>query len=183
MDEDIGTTERYLMSAEGSGADVNRLQELERRTYHIDGEVSGLKTQIGSILQSLSRIEQAFHNKPPVNWAAWVGVGITFMAMLVGGVFALAQYVQLTQSPLLVGKQENTKAVTDLQLFQHQAHYEIGILHEHKEQVNAEVDKLWEHIHKLEDQDADLVDRMARAETARKAIGEYVRDHHAGKGI
>ena len=58
----------------------SRLQKLEGRTYHIDGKVAAIETQLGTQGAQLTRIEQHMLTpKPPVNYGVWVGIGITLL--------------------------------------------------------------------------------------------------------
>lgn len=74
----------------------SRLQELESRTYHIDGEVSALKTQLNTQGQQLNRIEaHLLAPKPGPSYSAWAGVGISVLLGLGAMFVGISSYVDL----------------------------------------------------------------------------------------
>lgn len=156
----------------------NRLQDLEARTYHIDGRVSAIETQLTTQGATLSRVEQHLlgmsKGKEP-NIVGWVGLTVTGLLGILSLVFTMAKYMDLQLAPLRSSLAENEEVHKVFEQFRHQQHYEVGTLHTQKDQVQREIDKLWNHIHKQEEIDRDQDDRLARGEVARKALGDYVR--------
>lgn len=156
----------------------NRLQDLEARTYHIDGRVSAIETQLTTQGATLSRVEQHIlgmsKGKEP-NVVGWIGLVVTGFLGVLSLVFTLAKYMDLQMAPLRASLLDNEEVHEVFNDFRHQQHYEVGVLHENKTVQQQEIARLWEHIHKLEEMDKDHATRLAQGEVSRKAIGDYVR--------
>ena len=156
----------------------NRLQDLEARTYHIDGRVSAIESQLTSQGATLSRVEQHLlgmsKGKEP-NVIGWIGLAVSGFLGVAGLVFSLAKYMDLQLQPIRAGLAANAEVHETLNAFRHQMHYEIGVLTTQKEDTKGEIKLLWNHIHKLEAQDTEHNKEIAHAQTARKAMGDYIR--------
>lgn len=156
--------------------------DLREMVYHTDARVTAMEGQVNTLVLSHNRTEGKIDqlisnlNQPKhVNWAAWVGVALTFMAMSIGGLYGISQYITLTQAPIIEEVAYQRDITQTIRGFQRETHYEVGVQHTKNEWYKLEIERLWEHIHKQEEVDSDLRDRVARAEVSRKAIGDYVR--------
>ena len=158
--------------------ETTRLDRLEAKQAHTDSEVSAVRTQVDILVQGFQRVEQAILNKPPVWNSNSILALLGFCATIVGGG---GLYMESQMNHVRDDINENYKKITVSEEFRHQAHYEFGVLHSTSEQVEEEVSRLWDHIHKLEDTDTLLRERTAAAEVSRKAIGNYVKEKHAGE--
>lgn len=165
-------------------------QDLREMVYHTDARVTAMEGQISTIGQNQLRSEQkidnliTYLNQPKhINWAAWVGVGLTAIIMMVGGLFGVAQYVALVNEPQIQDIHYNRDQMQDYRAFQREMHYEVGRTVENEQHFQSEIDKLWDHIHALEEADKDvykeireLIDRIARWEVGSKATGNYAQE-------
>ena len=142
--------------------------------YHTDGRVNAIESKIDSQGDQLNRIESSILNKQPAwNNGSVMGLVIAVGAFLVG----ITGYVSLQLSPITdrlvadVGWQESLDQyrMTDL--------YAQGQttmwMKEHEVAYNHH-DELY---HKLVDQVAELQERAAAAEVARKATGDYAKEN------
>ena len=115
---------------------VERLARVEARTYHTDGEVSALKTQVAGVVDTLQRIEAAILNKPPI----WNSSSVIALLAIVGSTFwGITSYVDVSaqksqwrvdslveQVAAEEKKQETLHEInTD---HQKQVHYEVGVM-------------------------------------------------------
>jgi len=107
-------------------------QEIWEKVYHTDARVTAMEGQLTDLSHGVNRIEAHLLNKPPVNVAAWVAVVLTFVAMVVGLVWGMTNYIELTLGPTRIAMSNVIREVADLEAFQHETHYEIGVLHEWK---------------------------------------------------
>ena len=64
---------------------AKRLQEIEARVYHTDGEVGAIKTQITQLSESFRRIEKSMLDKPPV----WNTQSVLALMGTLGGLMLL----------------------------------------------------------------------------------------------
>jgi hypothetical protein len=95
-------------------------------------------------------------------------------------------------SALLYGINENTRSeiavhlapiagitdwMKDKDEFQRQVHYESGVQQEESKWHEAELGKLWLHVQELKEVDREHDKKLAIAETSRRAIGDYVKEH------
>lgn len=125
-----------------------RLQQLEARTYHIDGEVAGLKTQVGGVVDSLTRIENTLLNKPEKwNTGSIIALLSLFVTIVVGGAVFLESQMAHVRDDIV----ELSEEATVNREFRNQMHYEVGVV-QHTIKVN---DDKWNHfdemMHKRDD--------------------------------
>ena len=158
-------------------------QDLREMVYHTDARVTAMEGQLASVASSQSRTESkldqlinSLHQPKNVNYAAWVGVCLSLIAMLVGGTLTFTNYVKLTQDPIVIDADYNRHQINELREFQRQTHYEFGLLSQSKEIMEVEIERLWAHIHALEGIDREYRDRLAVQETSNKAIGDFLKD-------
>lgn len=137
---------------------------LERMVYHTDARVTAMEGQLSTMGGSINRIEHALLNKQPPNLAAWVGIVITIFLAGIGGLYGIAQYISLTQSPILDAVAVLDDKMQGVREYQRETHYEFGVVHERKEYIQLEIDKLWDHIHKQEDVDALQNEKLSAIE-------------------
>ena len=158
-------------------------KDLREMVYHTDSRVTALEGAVGTIgtnqLRSEQKLDQLINsiNAPKqINYAAWVGVGLTTLAMVLAGAFGLGSYIGLVNEPQMIDIANNNKAIEKLGEWQQQTHYEFGVLHNNQVHVKDEISRLWQHIYKLEDVDSELEKQAAAAEVSRRAIGDFARD-------
>ena len=158
-------------------------QDLREMVYHTDARVTAMEGQITTIghnqLRSEQKLDQlisSINTPKQVNYAAWVGVGLTTLAMVLAGAFGLGSYISLVNEPQMIDIANNNEAIDDLGVWQHQSHYEFGVIHNNQAHVADEISRLWDHIHKLEDRDSELEKQAAAAEVSRKAMGDFMKD-------
>ena len=158
--------------------------DLREMVYHTDARVTAMEGQMHNIAanqtkdsQKLDNLVNVLNQPRNVNYAAWVGVGLTAVALLVGGTIGMVNYMQLTQDPLAERVVGNTIDIDDLHEFQRATHYRFGEYEKLDGFHNNEITKIWQHIHKQEDIDREHDKKLAAAEVARKAIGDYIKEH------
>lgn len=165
-------------------------QELREMVYHTDARVTAMEGSLSSLAANQQRTESKIDQvittltQPKnVNWAAWVGICISVLVTLVAGTIGFTQYISLTQEPIKKEVEYNRDQTNDARRFQREAHYEFGVTHKNQEVVTREIDKLWEHVHNLEDRDEVLTDRIAEnalkaaeAKVSRRAMGDYMQE-------
>lgn len=159
-----------------SGKDMTQVpktnDDLKEMVYHTDARVTAMEGQISNLAVSQQRSEgkldqliTTMSQPRTINWAAWVGVGLTSVAMLIAGSFGIVSYTTLASAPLEQDVAQNREATEVLQTFQNQTHYEFGVFHTQTEDLPL----LRERIRALEQ-------KAAAAEVSRKAIGDYVKE-------
>lgn len=166
------------------GMSESRLQKLEGRTYHIDGKVAAIETQLGTQGQQLSRIEQhLLAPKPPVNYGVWVGIGITILFGFGSLMMAMTGYVDIQLGHI-------KGAMSDLTHGQelHQAHRASDIADDRETaflrgHMRGELDALGELVlhmderrHKADERIQALEKAAAAGKVSRKAIGDYAKE-------
>ena len=147
-------------------SDQQRLTTLEQRTYHIDGEVSGIKSTLATHGNTLQRIETKLLNSPGgMNSSQVLGV----LTAVGGVVFGLVTYFHTLISPI-------EKKVELYDQFRYEMHYEIGVMQHSFENY----DERWQHFdvlhHKQDDAIRALAEKAAAAEISRRAMGEYMKE-------
>lgn len=135
----------------------NRLHQLEARTYHIDGEVAALKTQMGGVVDSLGRIESHQLNKKPVwNTGSVMAMLALVATILLGGATFLDTQLEHIRDDIVGIKAD----ATIVEEFRHQVHYEIGVF-KHTQKVH---DEQWKHydelMHKRDDKINEIENRQ-----------------------
>ena len=158
--------------------------DLREMVYHTDARVTAMEGQMHNIAanqtkdsQKLDNLVNVLNQPRNVNYAAWVGVGLTAVALLIGGTIGMVNYMQLTQDPLAKRVVGNTTDINDLHEFQRATHYRFGEYEKLDGFHNGEITKLWQHVHKQEDIDREHDKKIAASEVARKAIGDYLKEH------
>lgn len=148
-------------------------QDLREMVYHVDARVTAMESTISAVQMGQQRTEQkldhliATLNAPTnVNWAAWVGVGLTALTLVFGGLFGTAQYISLVNEPQITDIDNNRGSIIDLKKFEREAQYEFGVMHETTEYVSSDLNKLWDHVHKLE-----KVDQATKSELSEIEVG------------
>ena len=166
------------------GMSESRLQKLEGRTYHIDGKVAAIETQLGTQGQQLSRIEQhLLAPKPPVNYGVWVGIGITILFGFGSLMMAMTGYVDI-QLGHIKGSMSDLTRNQEL----HQQH-RVSDIEEGKETaflrglMRGELDsisKLVLHMdqrrHVADERIQGLEKAAAAGKVSRRAIGDYAKE-------
>jgi len=157
--------------------------DLREMVYHTDARVTAMEGQMSNIAanqakdsQKLDNLISALNQPRHVNYAAWVGVGLTAVALLIGGTIGMVNYMSLTQDPLEKIVDGNTTDIDDLHEFQRATHYRFGEREIQDGKIDSEISRLWEHIHKQEEIDREHDKKLAAAEISRRAIGDCVRD-------
>lgn len=115
--------------------------DLQSKVHHTDARVTAIEREVGSLGDQLTRIEHYLIDKPPVNYAAWVGVILTVILMFSGSLFAISEYVDLQLTPIRDELVAHERDVDKLREFQSQAHYEFGVIHEWKRSKSDYSDK------------------------------------------
>jgi hypothetical protein len=106
--------------------------ELIQKVYHTDARVTAMEGEMRVLSQGVSRIETMLLNKPGPNYLGWLGAGISIFTLCVGGVFGVAQYVELTLSPIRQDIAERESVIREFGQFKNEIHYELGKIHEWK---------------------------------------------------
>lgn len=181
-----------------------RIAAVEREMSQIAGEVHSLvrsTAQLASVQQStqdrLDRIAdmiEADRGGPP-EWSTRdvIGTvaGVCFtIAVTIGSLFlGLAGYVDGEVDTISTEVRQLNEWKQDKDEFQREMHHEVGINKTVQEYVATELARLWTHIHKLEEEDKGIKDRIsevesetAEAEVSRRAIGDYAKEHATKPG-
>lgn len=151
-----------------------KVSELEGRVYHIDGQVQGLKEQLTTQGATLTRIEAHIMNKPAPNYIGILSLGVTILIGALGLTGGMAAFMNTQIGHVRDDVQalwENNKTQEE---FRHQMHYEIGGLTHADKQHDSEITKLWNHIHKLEEEDKKHINLIKENQMRSRAIGDYV---------
>jgi hypothetical protein len=143
----------------------------------MEGQMSNIAANQAKDSQKLDNLVNALNQPRNVNYAAWVGVGLTAVALLIGGTIGMVNYMSLTQDPLAEIVVGNTTDIDDLHEFQRATHYRFGEYEKMDKFHDSEIEKLWAHIHKQEEIDREHDKAIAASEVSRKAIGDYLREH------
>ena len=145
--------------------------DLREMVYHTDARVTAMEGQLNTVAQGQhrteSKLDQLIHhlNQPPnINWAAWVGVGISILVMVVGGTIGFTNYIHLTQTPIVVDTTYNRDKIQELREFQRETHYEFGIFHTQTERAQEDRQELWDHVHQRERKDEEQDGQLSRLE-------------------
>lgn len=157
--------------------------DLREMVYHTDARVTAMEGQMSNIAtnqakdsQKLDNLVNALNQPRNVNYAAWVGVGLTAVALLIGGTIGMVNYITLTQDPLSDIVVGNTTDIDGLHEFQRATHHRFGEYEKMDGFHENEIFKLWAHIHKQEDIDREHDKAIAASEVARRAMGDYMKD-------
>jgi hypothetical protein len=128
------------------GTDAARLQHLEQRTYHIDGEVTAIKTQLGTQNDALQRIENNLMNKQPI----WNISNVMSLLVVAGGlILGMVTYVHTLIEPI-----DDRMDMYDA--FRYEMHYEVGVM-QHSFEQN---DKRWDHFDTLHHKQDDAIGKL-----------------------
>lgn len=112
-------------------------KDIVAKVFHTDAEVQSLKRETASIASSLSRIENYIINKPPVNMIGIISIGVTVVSLIAASLFAMTQYVNMVNAPLRMEIDQQTQKIEELQEFKGDVNYEMGIIHEWKQNRQA----------------------------------------------
>lgn len=124
--------------------------ELVRKVYHTDARVTAMEGEIRQLSGGVSRIESMLLNKPAPNILGWVGAGLVVISMISAGLFAIAQYIDLTQQDIRVDVNSRGAVIDEFRSFKEGTHYEMGRIHEWKEQQLRQQQHFDERMHHLE---------------------------------
>jgi len=177
--------EEEIQAVKGEqGMSESRLQKLEGRTYHIDGKVAAIETQLGTQGQQLSRIEQhLLAPKPPVNYGVWVGVGITLLFGFGSLIMAGTGYVDVQLGHMResihtidasIDKYRDDRA-EDAVVDKAEA-YEAGVIRGELSALGHLVQHMDERRHKADERIVKLEEKAAAGEVSRRAIGDYAKE-------
>jgi len=134
-----------------------RLQQLEARTYHIDGELAAVKTQVSGMVDSLERIESSLLNRPD----KWNNGSIVAMLSLIATIiFGGGVYLDNQLSHLRDDIERNEEHMEILDSFRHQMHYEVGVLSTLNEEQNNKLDHFDTLDHKRDDRLRELEKKL-----------------------
>ena len=147
----------------------SRVAHLDVRVNSLSEDMSSVKTSVDSMTNQLGALIQAVNTKPPTNW---VGIGSLILAMMIGG----AGFVSLRVSPLEYRDTTTKSSLETLNDFRHEMHYEVGVFRSEKDQIESEVQRLWNHIHKQEEVDREQDKLLAELGIITRAIGDYTKD-------
>lgn len=136
--------------------------DLREMVYHTDARVTAMESQMSNIAanqakdsQKLDNLISVLNQPKNVNYAAWVGVGLTTVALLIGGTIGMVNYMRLTQDPLEKIVDGNTTDIDDLHEFQRATHYRFGEYEKVDKFHDKEIESLWEHVRRREDIDRE----------------------------
>jgi hypothetical protein len=162
----------------------SRLQKLEGRTYHIDGKVAAIETQLGTQGQQLNRIEQhLLAPKPPVNYGVWVGIAITLLFGFGSLIMAGTSYVDvqlghmrgaISKIDTSIDKYRDDRAA-DAITAKNEA-YSAGVLRGELNALGGLVQHMDERRHKADERIVELEKKAAAGEVSRRAIGDYAKE-------
>jgi hypothetical protein len=161
--------------------------DLREMVYHTDARVTAMEGKINYVADGQDKLAMEVRSfistqtQPRnTNYAAWVGVFLSGVVMLIGGTLGLTRVFTLAQEPLLQDVATNSKYVDALKVWQNQTHYEFGVQHENNATQTSEIDRLWEHIHKQEEADAkhssDLAEFKATLSERQKRLQGLLRE-------
>ena len=125
--------------------------DLWEKVYHTDARVSAMESELSNVAAVTARIEHHLLNKPPVNFAAWVGIGITILSLAVAGLFGISQYIQLTLQPIQQALLSSEAVNAEYQQFRQQTAYELGVAETERKFLHKEIDHDHEQLHALRD--------------------------------
>lgn len=138
------------MDKEESVSDTLDQNELVRKVYHTDARVTAMEGEIRQLAGGVSRIENMLLNKPAPNILGWIGAGLVVVSMLAAGLFGIAQYIDLTQQDIRVDVNSRGTVIDEFRSFKEGTHYEMGRIHEWKEQQTRQQQHFDERMHQLE---------------------------------
>lgn len=118
-------------------------KQIWEKVLHTDARVTAMEGQLNDLSEGVARIEAYLLNRPAPNYLGWAAACLTGFSMLVGALWMVIQYVNLTQEPLRSDITHIEDRQNEFEEFKHQTHYEFGILHEYKrtqERVDAKID-------------------------------------------
>ena len=144
----------------------SRLQHLEQRTYHIDGEVTAIKSQLSAQSDTLTRIENSILNKQPM----W-NVGNIMGLLVVAGslILGLVTYTHTLINPL--------GARMDVyDAFRYEMHYEVGQTQHSIKTLDEKFDHFDELHHKQDDMIIGFTKGLAASEVEHRALGDYAKE-------
>ncbi len=113
-----------------------------------------------------------------------VGASLVGVAVTVGGLFyGIAGYVDMRNATTLSALDSLSPWMLDKDAFQRQVHYENGIATKDREFHDEEILRLWARINDMRETIGTLREDNSAAQVSRRAMGEYVKEHVADKGL
>jgi hypothetical protein len=110
--------------------------ELLERIHHTDSRVTAMETKVDSMAGGISRIESAVLNKPPVNFAAWVGIALSIITISGGGFLLMTGYVDLTLEPLWDDVRDAERAIDKIDDRSETNASDVSVLRERIERID-----------------------------------------------
>ena len=166
------------------GMSESRLQKLEGRTYHIDGKVAAIETQLGTQGQQLSRIEQHLLTpKPPVNYGVWVGLGITLLFGFGSLIMAGTGYVDIQLGHLRTSVANINTDIDAISEYESDRNalradeaYNRGVARGEINSLSEMIKHMDERRHRADERIVRLEEKAAAGEVSRRAIGDYAKE-------
>lgn len=165
------------------GMSESRLLKVERQTYHIDGKMTAMETQLGAQGAQLTRIEQHMLTpKPPVNYGVWVGLGVTLLFGFGSMMAAMSSYLDMQLNNVRyvlddVQGEMDTHASHRQEDFSRQVAeaFTSGIRAGKLEDMSFQLQHLDEREHLMDARVRKVEEEAAAGEVSRKAIGAYMK--------
>ena len=187
---------------------MNGVDQYDKRISAVEREISAVSSQVHSLASTVGemaatqrglaerfdRVADAFeeYRNTPGEWStkdvirAVAGSVLTVAIAVAGLFYGLAGYVDMTTKQNEADIAILAEWRKDKDAFQREMHHEVGINDTVQTVQNTEIERLWNHIHKLENEDKKHVEIMAEnkaaisaAEVSRRAIGDYVKELHS----
>ena len=154
-----------------------RLQELEARTYHIDGRVGAIESQLTQVMGAVGRIEQhIISDKPEApNVVGWATLAFSILVGAVGMVFSMNTYFSSQMDPIRARLDVYESKTETLYDFRHQMHYEVGRFHEELKSNDLFHAKVEQKFNSIDERERVLSEEAAANKVSRKAMGDYIR--------
>jgi len=143
-----------------------RLQHLEQRTYHIDGEVTAIKSQLSAQSDTLNRIETSVLNKQPIwNVGNIMGLLVVASSLILG----LVTYTHTLIDPI-------AERLDLHDAFRYEMHFEVGETKHSIKTLDEKFNHFDELYHKQDERVNKLTSEAAAGAVSRKAIGDYLKE-------
>ncbi len=119
------------MTEQGATAVPNR--DIQEMVYHTDARVTAMEGRIGGMDQKLDTLISSITTPKEQHMAAWVMAGLMFLGMIIAGALGLGQYISLVNEPAHQDIEHLSEKLGELSTWQHQTHYEFGVIHTENE--------------------------------------------------